>query len=99
MSNHRRSKAALWVSGIYLIVALAAWSLPLLAKPGESLAGIFLVLVAQPWATVLLWIMDRINIDSFILNMVFMLLSILFNTWALYRVTFWFAQSSCKKNP
>lgn len=93
MPEQPRSKAALWLGGIYLVIGLAAWILPLVAKPGESLAGVYLVLVAQPWASLLVWIMDRFDIDSFAFNMVFMLLGVLLNTWIIYRLLAWLTRS------
>ena len=91
VSVHRKSRLALWLSGIYLFFALASWILPLIAKPDESLAGVFLALFAQPWATLLVWFTDKFQLDSFALNMVFMLLGILVNTWIIYRVFSWFS--------
>ena len=83
------SKFAFWISGIYLAVGLAAWTLPLVAKPGESLAGIFLVPLALPWSLTLSWIIQRTGIDSTLFNMVFLLVGILVNTIILYIVISW----------
>ena len=92
MSNASKSKLAMWLSGIYLVLALGSWVLPLLAKPGESMAGIFLVLFAQPWASVWVWVTDILQIDIFALTMVVMLAGILLNTWIIYRVFAWFSR-------
>jgi len=89
MSNTSKSKLALWLSGIYLAFALGSWVLPLIAKPGESMAGIFLVLFAQPWASLWVWISDTLQIDIFALTMTVMLAGILLNTWIIYRVFTW----------
>jgi hypothetical protein len=89
MPNATKSKLALWVSGIYLTFALGSWLLPLIAKPGESLAGVFLILFAQPWASLWVWITDKQQIDIFALTMVFMLVGILVNAWIIYRCFSW----------
>jgi len=83
------SKFAFWISGIYLAFGLAAWTLPLIAKPGESLAGIFVVPLAMPWSLVLSWVMDRTGIDSMLFNMVFLLIGLLLNTVILYYLISW----------
>ena len=80
------SKVAVWVAGLYLVVALAAWVLPWIAKPGESLAGIYVVPLAFPWSFLLGWIMDRFGIDSMAFNSAFLLLGILINAAILYFV-------------
>jgi len=92
MSNASQSKLAMWLSGIYLVLALGSWVLPLIAKPGESMAGIFLVLFAQPWASVWVWVSDVLQVDIFALTMVVMLAGILLNTWIIYRVFAWFSR-------
>ena len=80
------SRVAAWIAGIYLVIALAAWVLPLIAKPGESLAGIYVVPLAFPWSFLLGWIMDRFGIDSMAFNSAFLLLGILINAVILYFV-------------
>ena len=92
MSNTSKPKLALWLSGIYLVFALGSWVLPLIAKPDESMAGVFLMLFAQPWASVWVWVSDMFKVDSFALTMVVMLAGILLNTWIIYRVFAWFSR-------
>ena len=92
MSNTAKSKLALWISGIYLLFALGAWVLPLVAKPDESLAGVFLVLFAQPWIIVWGWVSNTLSLDNFILTMGVMLLGILLNAWIPYRVFSWISR-------
>ena len=89
MTEHKKSRLALWFSGIYLFFGLASWILPLIAKPGESLSAIFLVLFAQPWTMLLTTITDRLQVDSFALNMVVLLAGVLLNGWIIYRVISW----------
>ena len=92
MSNTSRSKLAMWLSGIYLVFALGSWLLPLIAKPDESLSGIFLVLFAQPWASLWVWVSDLLQVDNFALTMVVMLAGILLNAWIIYRVVSWISR-------
>jgi hypothetical protein len=92
MPNATKSKLALWVSGIYMAFALGSWLLPLIAKPDESLAGVFLVLFAQPWASLWVWITDKLQIDIFALTMAFMLAGILVNAWIIYRCFSWLSR-------
>ena len=77
------------MSGIYLFFGLASWILPLIAKPEDSLSAIFLVLFAQPWTMLLTIITDRLQVDSFALNMAVLLAGVLVNSWIIYRVFSW----------
>ena len=83
-TSHRRSKAALWITAVYVLLSLAAAALPLLAKEGESLAGVYLVLFALPWNIVLGSLVDRFGIDSLVFNYAFLLFGIFINTVLLY---------------
>ena len=91
MSSDTRSRLALWLSGIYLLPALGSWLLPLLASPGDNLTGVFLMLFAQPWTTVVIWLTDQFQIDSRALGMALLLLGVLLNTWIIYKVVSWFS--------
>lgn len=81
------SKVGIGVAGLYLMVALAAWVLPWIAKPGESLAGIFVVPLAVPWSLLLGWIMDTTGVDSMVFKAVFLLVGISINAAILYFLT------------
>ncbi len=89
MSDVRKSKLALLLSGIYLVLALGSWLLPLIAKPDENMAGIFLVLFAQPWVMLWSWVSNMLQSESFALTMLVMLAGIFLNTWIIYRVFSW----------
>ena len=89
MSEHKKFRLALWLSGIYLFFGLASWILPLIAKPEDSLSAIFLVLFAQPWTMLLTTITDYLQVDSFALNMVVLLAGVLVNSWIIYRIFSW----------
>jgi len=82
----RRSKAAVGITAVYVVVSLAAAALPLLAKEGESLAGVYLALVALPWSIVLGSFVDRLGIDSLVFNYAFLLLGIFVNATLLYWI-------------
>jgi len=89
LSEHKKFRLALWLSGIYLFFGLASWILPLIAKPEDSLSAIFLVLFAQPWTMLLTTITDYLQVDSFALNMAVLLAGVLVNSWIIYRIFSW----------
>ena len=64
---------------IYLLLVVAAFTVMFLAKQDESLAGIFVVLVAMPWSMLLTWFTDTLGIDSIVLNTVFLALCCILN--------------------
>ena len=84
-----KSRLAFWIAGFYLAVGLAAWTLPLIAKPGESLAGVYVVMLAFPWSTVLVWMMDGLGFDSMIFSALFLLLGLFANGAILYYAIAW----------
>ncbi len=84
-----RSKLAFWIAGLYLALGLAAWTLPLIAKPSESLAGVYVVMLAFPWSTVLVWLMDGMGIDSVVFSSLFLLLGLFVNGAILYYAIAW----------
>ena len=88
----RKSTTAVIVTGIYLLLVIAAFAVLLLAKEGESLAGIFVVLVAMPWTMLLSWIMDNLGIDSIVFNSVFSALACILNAWIIYAVITFFSK-------
>ena len=89
MSSVPKSKLASWVSGTYFLLAMGAWVLPLIARPGENLAGVFLLLFAQPWASIWFWISGNLEVDNMVLTMTAMLLGILLNTFFFHRLLSW----------
>ena len=92
MSNKKRPILALWVSGIYLVLGLACWVLPLVARAEDNMSAIFLVFIAQPWASLWVWVADKLQLDSFMPGMLFMLIGILANTWMIYRLFAWMSR-------
>lgn len=86
MASSRKSTAALIITGIYLALAAAAFAVMLLAQQGDSLAGIFVVLVAVPWSLLLSWVVDAFGIDSMVFNTLFLALGCLLNAGIIYSV-------------
>ncbi len=84
-----RSRVAFWIAGFYLVLGLAAWTLPFIAKPGESLAGVYVVMLALPWSTLLVWLMDGLGIDSIVFSSLFLLLGLFANAAILYYGIAW----------
>ncbi|MGB5308365.1 MAG: hypothetical protein WBN45_05650 [Arenicellales bacterium] len=84
MTDKKISKAAIILTGIYLLLVVAAFSLMLMAKQDESLAGIYVVIVAMPWTILLTWITDTSGIDSFTFNTFFLALGCIFNAVIVY---------------
>ena len=92
MSEPQRSKTALFLAALYLSFALAALALPLITGPHASLAGVYAVLIIQPWSTILVWFMDASGLDSMVFNWGFLLLGALINTWLIYKLVAWLAR-------
>ena len=83
----RISVTAVIVTGIYVLLVVAAFAVMFLAKEDESLAGIFVVLVAMPWTILLSWIIDSLGIDSTVFNTVFSALGCMLNAWIIYSAS------------
>jgi len=82
----RKSIAAAIITAIYLLLVVGSFAVMFLAKEDESLAGIFVVLVAMPWTILLSWIMDYFSLDSIVFNTVFSALGCMLNAWIIYSV-------------
>ena len=82
-----KSRLGLVIATVYLLVAIAAIGLVFVSDDG--LAGVFAVLIIQPWASALVWIMDTIGFDSFVFNVLFMLAGAAVNAWLIYRIISW----------
>jgi hypothetical protein len=68
---------------------LALVSLLLILVSGDSLSGVFAVLIIQPWGTVLVWVMDGSGLDSVLINILFMLGGAILNAWCIYKLLSW----------
>ena len=82
----QKSIAAVIITAIYLLLVVGAFAVMFLAKDDESLAGIFVVLVAMPWTILLSWVIDTFSIDSITFNTVFSALACALNAWIIYSV-------------
>jgi len=85
--SQQKSSIALILTGIYLVFAAAAFAVMFMAEPEDSLAGIFVVLVAMPWTLLLSWVIDVFGIDSLAFNTIFSALGCLLNAAIIYAVT------------
>jgi len=92
VADKKISKAAIILTGIYLLLVVAAFSLMLMAKQDESLAGIYVVIVAMPWTILLAWITDTLVIDSIIFNTVFLALGCILNAVIIYSLISYITQ-------
>ena len=88
MTEMPKSRLGLLIAACYVFVAVAAIAFVFVAD--DSLAGVLAVLVIQPWGSVLVWLMDKIGMDSFLFNVLFMLAGALVNGWLIYRIISWF---------
>jgi hypothetical protein len=68
------------------LLCAASLVLPLIAKQGENLAGVYAVLLAAPWSALWVWVMDRFGIDSTILSYLFLAAGMAVNATILYVV-------------
>ena len=84
MIKTEKSKTATILTNLYLILAVFAFAVMIIASQGESLAGIFVVLVAMPWTILLTWLVDSLGIDSIVFNTIFLALGCLLNAFILY---------------
>ena len=91
LADSRKSNTAAIITGIYVLLVVGAFAVMLLSKEDESLAGIFVVLVAMPWTILLSWIMDYFSLDSIVFNTVFSALACILNAWIIYSVISFFS--------
>lgn len=84
MLNTKKSKTAIILTTLYLVLAVFAFAVMLMASQGESLAGIFVVLVAMPWTILLTWLLDNLGIDSIVFNTIFLALCCMLNAFIIY---------------
>ena len=77
------------IVAVYLLIGLAALIIALSAAADESLAAIFLVLVAMPWTVALTWLTEKLAIDTVVFNYTVLSVGILVNAGILYWVLSW----------
>ena len=93
----QKSTTAVIFTSIYLLLVAGAFLVMFLAKEDESLAGIFVVLVAMPWTILLSWIVDSLSIDSMVFNSVFSALGCMLNAWIIYSASSFLSKRSQNK--
>jgi len=94
----KKSKTAITLTVIYLLLVVAAFSVMLMAKQDESLAGIYVVIVVMPWTLLLTWISDISGIDSITFNTVFLAVGCILNAIILYSLVSFIARLF-RRNP
>jgi len=97
LSAAQKSTTAVIVTGIYILLVVGAFAVMFLAKEDESLAGIFVVLVAMPWTILLSWIIDNLGMDSIVFNTAFSALGCMLNAWIIYSVISFLSRRSQNK--
>jgi len=90
------SKAAVIFTAVYLLAVAVSLALLLLAGQGDSLAGIYLVLITFPWSSPLMWINETLRIDSMLFNTLFLLAGGLVNGFIIYRATSFVVRKFCR---
>jgi len=80
----KKSTTAITLTVIYLLLVVASFSVMFMAKQDESLAGIFVALVAMPWTILLTWLVDSLGIDSIVFNTIFLALCCMLNAFIIY---------------
>ena len=93
----QKSTTAVILTSIYLLLVAGAFLVMFLAKEDESLAGIFVVLVAMPWTILLSWIIDNLGMDSIVFNTAFSALGCMLNAWIIYSVISFLSRRSQNK--
>ncbi len=72
------------LSGLYVVCLLAALAVLFLTRQHTPFAGIFFVVVTIPWPLVLEGIHKFFHVNTFVFNLVFLLMGGLVNAWILY---------------
>lgn len=80
----KKSITAITLTVIYLLLVVAAFTVLFMAMQDESLAGIFVALVAMPWTILLTWLVDNLGIDSIVFNTIFLALCCMLNAFIIY---------------
>ncbi len=79
-----QSKLPLILTTVYIIVSILAFVLMFATMATNSLSGIFVVLVALPWSSFFVSLIDSIGIDSIVLNTVLMAVGVAINALIIY---------------
>lgn len=68
------------------MLGIFALALPLTAKPGETLAAVYAVLMAMPWSILLGKLVDSLSIDCIIFNYFVLIMGMAINAVLIYLV-------------
>lgn len=90
--NAKKSKSAIVLTAIYLLIAVAAFAVMFMAMQDDSMAGIFVVMVAMPWTILLTWFTDTLGIDSIAFNTAFLAVGCILNAVILYTLVSFIAR-------
>lgn len=83
-TSTKKSKIAITLTVIYLLLVVAAFAVLFAAQQDDSLAGIFVVMVAMPWSIFLTWLTETLSIESMAFNTVFLAVGCYLNAVILY---------------
>jgi len=83
-ASTNKSKIAITLTVFYLLLVVSAFAILFAAKKDDSLAGIFVVMVAMPWSIFLTWLIETLSIESMAFNTVFMAVGCFLNAVILY---------------
>ncbi len=79
-----QSKLPFVITSIYIFISILAFILMFMTMATESLSGIFVVLVAMPWALIISQFTNAIGVESIALNAVLMALGVVINAFIIY---------------
>ena len=86
--------AALAVAGVYLLLAVLAFAVMFMAGPDESLAGIFVVVVALPWSMMMDPVIGLLGGNQAVITAI-MMIDVIINAGLLYVITSWITKAVC----
>ncbi len=92
-----QSKFPLILTASYLLLALAAFGILFAAGEDESLAGVYVVLVAMPWTPLFTAVIELTGVNHFGLNVFLMLLAVAINASLIYMFFAWITRNKESK--
>ena len=82
--HNKQSKLPIVLTTVYLLIALAAFGVLFAAKQGDSLAGVYAVLVAMPWTPLFTAFIELSGLDYAWLNILLLILGVMINAVLIY---------------
>ncbi len=80
-----RSRTAVIITSLYLLTVAASLIIMWMTADETAMSGIFLVLFTLPWAPVLTWIQDALQLDSLPASGLLLAAGGMLNGFILYR--------------